>query len=116
MATDFSTLHIFGYGESQLIGSEPNPSGGKPVGFNVKAPNSALTALQPVVDNVYSKKPADSDAGADYHAINIFHNMFADYQPREGEGFRVQYADLDAALIDALATEIKAYVPPVENE
>lgn len=98
MATEFNTLHIFGYGESQLIGEN----------FNYKVPNSELPACQPVVDNVYSKKPADSDASADYHAVNIFHDMFADYQPKTGSSFRVPYAELDALLIDALAAEIVA--------
>lgn len=106
MATEFSTLHIFGYGESQVIGKD----------FNLKAPNSELTGLQAVVDNVYSKKPADSTATTDYHAINIFHNMFADYQPKQGEGFRVPYAELDDALIQALADEIIAKQPQKEEE
>lgn len=100
---EFSTLHIFGYGESQVIGKD----------YNVKAPNSELTGLQAVVDNVYSKKPADSTATTDYHAINIFHDMFADYQPKQGEGFRVPYEELDNALIQALADEIIAKQPQV---
>jgi hypothetical protein len=34
--------------------------------------------------------------------------MFADYQPNSGSGFRVQYADLNQVLIDALVEEILA--------
>lgn len=106
MATEFQTIHIFGYGESQVIGKD----------FNDKAPNSELTSLQAVVDNVYSKKPADSDASADIHAVNIFKDMFADYQPKTGKGFRVPYAELDAALIQALADEIEAKKPQPQPE
>lgn len=100
MAT-WSTLHIFGYGETQLIGDN----------VNFKTATSNLPAAQPVVDNVYSKKPAGSDASASYHAVNIFNDMFADYQPNSGSGFRVQYADLDQILIDALVAEIVAMIP-----
>jgi hypothetical protein len=97
MAT-WSTLHIFGYGETQLIGDN----------FNFKTLTSNLPAAQPVVDDVYSHKPQGSDASASYHAVNIFHDMFADYQPNEGTGFRVQYSDLNQILIDALVEEIVA--------
>lgn len=97
MAT-WSTLHIFGYGETQLIGDN----------FNYKTSTSNLAAAPAVVADVYSKKPADSDASASYHAVNIFKDMFADYQPNEGTGFRVQYADLNQVLIDALVEEILA--------
>jgi len=100
MAT-YNTLHIFGYGETQLIGD----------GFNKKVNSSELTTLQAVVDNVWSTKPADSDASLSYHAINIFNDLFADWQPNSGTGFRTQYADLDKTEIDALVDEINTLVP-----
>ena len=100
MAT-YNTLHIFGYGETQLIGDD----------FNKKVKSSDLTKLQAVVDNVWSTKPADSDASQSYHAINIFNDLFADWQPNSGTGFRTPYADLDKTEIDALVDEINALVP-----
>ena len=103
--TTWSTLHIFGYGETQLIGSD----------FNKKVPSSVLTTLQPVVDNVYSFKPEGNTATEEYHAINIFNDMFADWQTSQQgvEGWRVQYPELDATLIDALVAEIVAQPEPV---
>jgi hypothetical protein len=95
---NYSTLHIFGYGETQLIGD----------GFNYKTLTSNLLAAPAVIADVYSKKPADSDASESYHAINIFNTMFADWQPNEGNGFRVPYSELDEVLIDALIEEILA--------
>ena len=97
---NFNTIHIFGYGETQLISSDSNK----------KVATSVLTKVQAVIDNVYSKKPADNNAGTEYHAINIFNDMFADYQPktREEKSFRVKYVDLDATLINELVEEIKA--------
>lgn len=97
MAT-WSTLHIFGYGETQLIGDN----------FNYKTSTSNLASAPAVVADVYSKKPDGSDASSDYHAVNIFNDMFADYQPNSGSGFRVQYAELNQVLIDALVEEILA--------
>ena len=102
MAFELSTLHIFGYGETQVIGKDGETSVSK------KVTSSQLTGVQAVVDNVYSKKPADSTASADIHAVNIFNNMFADFQPKEGEGFRVPFEELNKALIDALVAEVLA--------
>jgi hypothetical protein len=106
MAT-WSTLHIFGYGETQLIGKDSNK----------KVPTSALTKVQAVVDNVYSFKPEGSTATEEYHAINIFNDMFADWQTKEQgvEGWRTEYAKLDAEAIAALVAEIEAYTAPVEE-
>jgi hypothetical protein len=103
--TTWSTLHIFGYGETQLIGAD----------FNKKVPSSALTTLQAVVNNVYSFKPVDNPATEQYHAINIFNDMFADWQTSQQgvQGWRTQYAELDVTLIDALIVEINAYVEPI---
>lgn len=97
----FSTLHIFGYGETQLIGDK----------VNFKTATSNISSVQAIVDNVYSKKPVDLDASSSYHAVNIFHDMFADFQPKTGKGFRVQKGNLDQALIDALVLEIVSLIP-----
>ena len=103
MAT-YNTLHIFGYGETQLITDTENK----------KVPSSELLSLQAVVDNVYSKKPADNNADTNYHAINIFNTMFADWLPSEKDqkSFRVPYGDLNEALIDTLVAEIEAIPVP----
>jgi hypothetical protein len=95
---DYSTLHIFGYGECQVIGDN----------FNYKVPTSSCTTAQAVIDNVYAQKPQGSTASYDYHAINIFNNLFADWQPNSGDGFRVQYDQLSAVEINALVDEIIA--------
>jgi len=104
MAT-WSTLHIFGYGETQLIGTDSNK----------KVPSTALTTLAAVVNNVYSFKPEGNTATEEYHAINIFNHMFADWQPKgQGiEGWRTEYEKLDATAIDALVAEVEAYIEPV---
>lgn len=96
MAQQWNTVHIFGYGESQAIGD----------GYNKKVDTINLESAQEVIDEIYSKKPKDSNASAEYHAINIFNGIFADYQPKEGDSFRVNFDELDATLIDSLVEEI----------
>jgi len=93
----YNTLHIFGYGECQVITDTENK----------KVPTSDCPSAQAVVDMVYALKPTDNNAGTDYRAINIFNDMFADYQSPEGN-FRVDYSELDLALIDQLVSEIEA--------
>jgi hypothetical protein len=96
----FNTIHIFGYGETQVIKEKD----GK------KVSSSELSALQAVIDNVFSKKPEDNAASIAYHAINIFNDLFADFIPsnKDEKSFRIAYSELDAALIEALVVEIDA--------
>lgn len=95
----YNTLHIFGYGESQVITDTENK----------KAPNEYLADVQSVIDMVYALKPADSPATANYRNINIFNDMFADYFDNDGNNFRVDYSELNADLIDALVQEVLNY-------
>lgn len=98
------TIHIFGYGEAQIVSDA----------VNFKTNISAFTKLQAVIDNVKSKKPADKSAW-DYHAINIFLDLRADYVAQKPDdsnptdknagSFSVKIADLDSAKITALIAE-----------
>jgi len=102
MAANWSTIHIFGFGDVQVIAKDG--------GATKKA--SDLTKLQAVIDNVWSFKPVDNPITKQYHAINIFEGMFADWQSKEPKvkGFRTEYSKLDNAAIQALVDEI---LPPV---
>lgn len=96
----WNTLHIFGYGETQLITDT----------INKKVATSGLTAAPAVVSGIYAHKPVDSTASSQYHAINIINNCFADWIPETGESFRVQWSDLtaqDLLDIDALVLEVE---------
>jgi hypothetical protein len=93
----YNTIHIFGYGECQVITDTENK----------KVPTEDCPSAQAVVDMIYALKPEGNTAGTDYRAINIFNDMFADYQSLEGS-FRVEYAKLDSALIDQLVEEIQS--------
>lgn len=93
----FNTLHIFGYGETQVISDTENK----------KVASSELSGVQSVVDNIYSLKPVDNNAGLDYRTINIFNGLFVDYSDNQGNNFRVDYSEVNEALIDALVTEVQ---------
>lgn len=102
-----TTIHIFAYGEAQIISET----------VNFKTNITYFKKLQAVIDDVKSKKPADKTAG-DYHAINIFGDMRADYNAKIPDGakpkdenkssFSVKFADLDSKKIDALVAEFTA--------
>jgi len=97
---NWNTLHIFGFGDVQVIAKE----GGK----TKKAAD--LTKLQDVIDNVWASKPAGYAGAKEYHAINVFNGMFADWQgkTKEDKGYRVQYSSLDAVKLQALIDEVLA--------
>lgn len=103
MAT-YNTIHIFHFDTVQVIGE----------GFNVQCPISKVQSeANACIDNVWSKKPTDNTGTKQYHAINIFDNMFADWQPKvKGEkGYRTKYSELDASLFEALAQAVKNAKP-----
>jgi hypothetical protein len=95
----WSTLHIFGYGETQVNGS-----------VEKKVATTSLTKVQAVIDYVYSLKPADNNAGTEYHAITIVKNVFARFTPKakEEKSFSIDFKDLDTATIEELVAELEA--------
>lgn len=97
---NYNTLHIFGYGETQLITDTENK----------KVSSASLTKLQAVVDNVYANKPVGNNADTNYHAINIFNDIAADWIPSniDQQPFKVQYSDLNSQLITDLILEIQS--------
>lgn len=95
---NFSTIHIFGYGEAQIISKD----------LNFKAKVGDFTKLQAVIDDVKSKKPAEVEA-KDYHAINIFKDIRVDYASKEKTGgYSCKVEDLNVTKINALVTEFAA--------
>jgi hypothetical protein len=70
----YNTLHIFGYGETQVITDKENK----------KVATDSIVGVQALVDDLYSKKPAGNPATTDYATITILNDMFADYSDEEG--------------------------------
>lgn len=92
----WNTLHIFGYGQVQLISNTEN----KLVDWDL------CPSTQAVVDMVYSHKPLDSIATPNYRVVTLYNEKAAIYQTIDNS-FRVDYSELDLALIEQLVSEIQ---------
>jgi len=89
------TIHIFGYGETQINSTE----------FSVKVSTKTLKKVTPLVNAIWGKKPADSNAEEKYHVVNLFgHN---DIRWVSNDGFELsQQSDL-VSFIDDLIAELR---------
>ena len=99
MANTWNTIHIFGFGTVQVISDTQN----------VQVPIADVQAeAQAVIDNVWANKPADYTGPKTYHAINNFNTLFSDWLPNspDAQSFRVEAANLDQTLLDALAAAV----------
>lgn len=89
------TIHIFGYGETQINSKD----------FSVKVSTKTLQKVTPLVDAIWSKKPEDSNAEEKYHAINLFgHN---DIRWVSKDGFELSEQEDLVLLIDDLIAELR---------
>lgn len=106
---NFATIHIFGYGETQIIADNK---------LDKKFNTSDLLKVQDVVDYVYSLKPKSNEAPKEYHIINIFKDSQVYFIPKNPsfEPWSVEYGDLEIATIDALALELMDKQEPVAAE
>ena len=97
----WSTIHIYGYGETQLMGYE---------NLDKRFPTNDLTKVQAVIDYIYSLKPEGNPTSKEYHVINIFKDWKVEFKSKPllvlENTFSIKYADLDTTSIDELATEI----------
>jgi hypothetical protein len=91
------TIHIFGYGETQINSKD----------LSVKVKTTELTKVKALVDKVWSKKPQDSDAEQQYHAIHCFGHDDVRYGSKDGFSLKKD-AELKP-LIDALITELETF-------
>ena len=89
------TLHIFGYGETQINGDE----------FSVKVKTDTLTKVQPLIDAIWNAKPQDSNAEQKFHAINFFNNNEIRYMSKKG--FTLKTTESFKVLINELIAELK---------
>lgn len=97
--SDFSTIHIFGTTNAQIIGKD----------LNKQVPQASLTTLADVVADVKSKRPSDVEE-KDHHVIHIFGFGKVNHLGQKKTGtFRFDLTDLDATKISALVAEMMAY-------
>ena len=99
MSKQFNTIHIFNFDVVQVITKTENK---QTKISNVQAQADAC------IDNLWSAKPQNYNGTKNYHALNIFNGMFADWQPKiQGEdGYRASFAQLDESLFNNLANAV----------
>ena len=91
------TIHIFGYGETQLISKENND----------KYPTDKLTKVTPLVDAIWGLKPAEVTGEKKYHVIHFFN--YNDVRWLGEEYFNLKDEETLIPLIDKLITEITTF-------
>ena len=107
--SQFNTIHLFGFGDSQIIGQDNNGT--------VKS--DTLTNLQAFIDHIVTFKPEEVVL-TDYHVIHIFNEMDVRYLGR-GTGnhqdktdFIIKMEDIDATILANLVDELVLAVTPTE--
>jgi hypothetical protein len=105
--SQFNTIHLFGFGDAQIIGKDNNGT--------VKS--DTLTNLTAFVDHVVTFKPEEVIL-TDYHVIHIFNEMDVRYLGRGTENnadktdFIVSMTEVDATILANLVNELIAAVTP----
>ena len=105
--SQFNTIHLFGFGDAQIIGKDNNGT--------VKS--NTLTNLQAFVDHVVTFKPEEVIL-TDYHVIHIFNEINVRYLGKGTENradktdFIVSMAEIDATILANLVDELIAAVTP----
>lgn len=89
-------IHIFGYGETQLITKDES----------LKYETKNLTKVQPLVDAIWNLKPEDYSGEKKYHVINFFGKN--DIRWVDENSFQLNNESL-STMIDELITEIQEY-------
>lgn len=92
-------IHIFGYGETQLITEVES----------LKYETKNLTKVEPLVDAIWNLKPEDFSGEKKYHIINFFSKE--DVRWIDENSFKLKAEESLFTMIDELITEIKEYKP-----
>jgi hypothetical protein len=89
------TIHIFGYGETQINSNE----------FSVKVATESLSTVPNLIADIWAKKPIDSNAEEKYHVIHIFGHE--DIRWLSKDGFSLERDASFKQKIDLLIAELK---------
>lgn len=105
---NWNTMHVFGYGQSQMIGPDKN-------GF---AASDTLNTLGSMITYLASQQQEGTNVSLQtLFALNIFNGQFVDFLPNSKDNNQMQrfkWVDLDPATIDAFADELSAAIPELE--
>lgn len=97
------TIHIFGYGETQLISKENND----------KYATDKLTKVTALVDAIWGLKPTEVTGEKKYQVIHFFNHNYIRWLGEES--FNLKDEENLIPLIDELIVEITTFEPVVEE-
>jgi hypothetical protein len=89
------TIHIFGYGETQINSNE----------FSVKVKTTTLKTVTPLINAVWNKRPEGSTAEENYHVVNFFN--YQDIRWVSKDGFQLKDEQDLVTFIDDLIAELR---------
>lgn len=90
------TIHIFGYGETQINSQD----------LSIKVPTNTLTSVTPLLNGIFAKKPADNTTLiTEFHAVNVF--GYNDIRWMSKDAFDVKDDATLKPLIDNLIAELQ---------
>ena len=96
------TIHIFGYGETQVIKKD----------VNFKTETSALTKVKPLLDAIWAEKPEDVTGEDGFHVVTMFNYNRKHWSGKKNQAsFKIKGEDTLVDLIDELVAEITALIP-----
>ena len=97
------TIHIFGYGETQIIKKD----------VNFKTKTSDLTKVQPLLDALWAEKPEDVTGGDDFRSVTMFNYNRKKWSGKKDQAsFKIKgKEDTLVDLIDELVAEMTALIP-----
>ena len=90
------TIHIFGYGETQINSKN----------LSIKLSTDTLTSVTPLIEAIFDKKPADNTTlVTEFNAVNIF--GYNDIRWMSKDFFNVKDETTLKTLIDNLIIELQ---------
>jgi hypothetical protein len=97
------TIHIFGYGETQINSKE----------FSVKVETTTLQTVTPLINAVWNKRPEGSTAEENYHVINFFN--YQDIRWISKDGFELKDQQDLVTFIDDLIAELRTAYDSIQE-
>ena len=90
------TIHIFGYGETQINSKD----------LSIKVATDSLTSVTPLLNGIFEKKPTENPTlVTDFHVVNLFGHNDIRWMSKDSFDLKDE-ADLKS-LIDNLIAELQ---------
>jgi hypothetical protein len=101
--SNWNTIHLFGYGESQIISKTSNN----------KVAIDKLTTVAPLLTYLSTIQQEGTTISPEtMHVLSVFNGLFVDFfsNTNENKLQRFEWSNIDTNYIDALATQISENV------